>query len=124
VVSGRFSNVELAGRSMYKRIEMNWTRITRHRFCLALVASMLFCGLSSIEIPEFARLADDTSNDYTFIESTMTSASVSVDASSRSLVSAVQQNDDQLEYRSQYAISILFAHSPAEYLQLLCIHRT
>ena len=52
---------------MYKQIEMNWACHTRHRFCLAVVVSMLFCGLSSSEIPELTRLIDDTSNDFTVL---------------------------------------------------------
>jgi hypothetical protein len=121
---GRFSRVELAERSMYKRVEMNWARNTRHRFSLALVVSMLFCGLSSSEISELARLIDDTSNDFTLVVTTKTSASVIVKASSDSCASAVQQNNDAFEYQAPSRVSILYAYSPAGYLQLLCVHRT
>ena len=109
---------------MYKRIEMNWARITRHRFCLALVVSILFCGLSSSEIPELARLSDDTSNDFTVVVVTKTSVSVSVNASFDTSVSALQQNNDAVEYPVPSRISIRPAQSPTGYLQLLCVHRT
>jgi hypothetical protein len=109
---------------MYKRVEMNWACNTRHRFCVALVVSMLFCGLSSSEIPELARLIDDTSNDFTLVVKTKTSASVIVKASSDSCASAVQQNNDALEYQVPSRVSILYVHSPAGYLQLLYAHRT
>ena len=109
---------------MYKRIEMNWARIKRHRFCLALVVSMLFCGLSLSEIPELASLSDDTSNDFTVVVSTKTSASVWVNASSDTCISAVQQNDDAVEYPFPSAISVRYAQFPMGYLQLLCVHRT
>ena len=109
---------------MYKQVEMNLACYTRHRFCLALVVSMLFCGLSSSEIPELARLIDDTSNDFTLVVSTKTSASVTPHARSDSCASAVQQNNDAFEYQAPSRVSILYAYSPAGYLQLLCVHRT
>ena len=119
--------VELVECSMYKRIEMNWACHTRHRFCLALVVSMLFCGLSSSEIPELTRLVDDPSNDFTLVVATKTPAvaSASVVANPRvgTCVGAVRQGDDRLEYREP-SFSILHAQSPTGYLQLLCVHRT
>ena len=36
----------------------------RFNVILALVTGMLFCTLSTLEVPEFLRLTDDTSNDY------------------------------------------------------------
>jgi hypothetical protein len=109
---------------MYKRVEMNWARNTRHRFSLALVVSILFCGLSSSEIPELARLIDDTSNDFTLVVSTKTPASLSANVNPASFVGAIQQNSDALEYHVQSSASILFAQSPSGYLQMLCVHRT
>lgn len=112
---------------MYKQIEMNWACHTRHRFCLALIVSMLFCGLTSSEIPELTRLIDDPSNDFTLVVATktpaMVSASVVANPCVGSCVGAVQPNDDRLEYREPYT-SVLRAQSPAGYLQLLCVHRT
>ena len=81
---------------MYKRIEMNWACYTRHRFCLALVVSMLFCGLSSSEIPELTRLTDDTSNDFTVLVVAKASVSVAANVKPTSIVIAVQQNNDRL----------------------------
>ena len=110
---------------MYNQVEMNWARNTRHRFCLALVVSMLFCGLSSSEIPELARLSDDTSNDFTLVISTKTSVSVPAIANSDGCVSAVQvQVEDAVEYSGPAAISVPYAHTSSGYLQLLCVHRT
>jgi hypothetical protein len=119
--------VELVECSMYKRIEMNWACHTRHRFCLALVVSMLFCGLTSSEIPELTRLIDDTSNDYTLVVATktpaMVSASVMANPGMGTCVGAVRQNDDGLQYPEPPS-SILYAQSSNDYLQLLCVHRT
>jgi hypothetical protein len=109
---------------MYKQVEMNWAYYTRHRFWLALVVSMLFCGLSSSEIPELTRLIDDTSNDFTVLVIAKTSISVTANVNPVSIGSAVQQNDDRLEYHLPSSVSILNAQSPASYLQLLCVHRT
>jgi hypothetical protein len=88
---------------------------------------MLFCGLTSSEIPELTRLIDDPSNDFTLVVATKTPAmvSASVVANPRvgTCVGAVQQNDDQLEYREPSS-SALCAQSSTDYLQLLCVHRT
>jgi hypothetical protein len=111
-------------RSMYKRIEMNWARNTRHRFCLALVVSTLFCGLSSSEIPELTRLIDDTSNDFTLVVATKESASVVANASSDAFVSDVEQNNDRSEFRVPSPVDLRYSQSPTGYLQLLCVHRT
>jgi hypothetical protein len=109
---------------MYKQIEMNWACHTRHRFCLAVIVSMLFCGLSSSEIPELTRLIDDTSNDFTVLVAARPSVSVATNVNPISIVSVVQQNNDRLEYRLPSSVSVLNAQSPAGYLQLLCVHRT
>ncbi len=109
---------------MYKQIEMNWACHTRHRFCLALIVCMLFCGLSSSEIPELTRLIDDTSNDFTVLVTATTSVSVATNVNPISIVSVVQRNNDRLEYRLPSSVSVLNQQTPASYLQLLCVHRT
>jgi hypothetical protein len=109
---------------MYKQIDMNWACHTRHRFSLALIVSMLFCGLSSSEIPELTRLIDDTSNDFTVLVTAKTSVSVATNVNPVPTVSMVQQNNDRLEYRLPSSVSMLNAQSPTGYLQLLCVHRT
>jgi len=38
----------------------------RAKVVFAVLAGMLFCGLSMLEMPEFLRLTDDTSNDFIF----------------------------------------------------------
>lgn len=109
---------------MYKQIEMIWACHTRHRFCMAVIVSMLFCGLSSSEIPELTRLIDDTSNDFTVLVVTKVSISVATNVNPISIVSMVQQNNDRLEYRLPSSVSVLNTQSPTGYLQLLCVHRT
>ena len=120
-----FSGVELEKRSTYKRVGMNWARHARHRFCLTLVVSLLFCALSSSEIPELARLSDDTSNDYTLVVSTKTVAPIpAVIASSDAVLGTVPQVEDAVKYPGPSPISIPYAHTSPDYLQLLCVHRT
>lgn len=109
---------------MYKQTEMNWACHTRHRFCLAVIVSMLFCGLSSSELPELTRLIDDTSNDFTVLVVTKAPTSVATNVNPISIVSVVQQNNDRLEYRLPSSVSVLNPQSPTGYLQLLCVHRT
>ena len=109
---------------MYKQTEMNWACHTRHRFCLAVVVSMLFCGLSSSEIPELTRLIDDTSNDFTVLVAARASVSVATNVNPISIVSVVHENNDRLEYRLPSSVSVLNVQSPSSYLQLLCVHRT
>lgn len=45
----------------------------RARLILALVAGLLFCTLTTLELPEFLKLTDDTSNDFMLddVESTV-----------------------------------------------------
>lgn len=40
----------------------------RARLILGLIAGLLFCTLSTLELPEFLRLIDDTSNDFLLTE--------------------------------------------------------
>jgi len=39
----------------------------RAKLILAVVAGLLFCTLSTLEFPEFLKLVDDTSNDYSLL---------------------------------------------------------
>jgi hypothetical protein len=110
---------------MYKRIAMNSARNKHHRFCLALVVSMLFCGLSAIEIPEFTRLVDDTSNDFTLVDAAQSPSAVAYQ-SSLSVVRTVSQNRilDRIELRIQRPVASPTSYHSSDYLELICIHRT
>ena len=121
---GDLPHVELVGRWMYNRTRMNTSRNTRQRFCLALIVSLLFCGLSSIEVPEFVQLIDDTSNDFTVSVSPPAAESATVDQTSNSATGAIQRCDHRAAFESQASGSIRPAHSDEGYLQRICIHRT
>jgi len=125
-LAGRDWIVELAGRSMYKRMAMTSARNTRHRFCLVLVVSMLFCGLSSIEIPEFTQLVDDTSNDFTLVDATQTPSSAVVQQTSRPAVptAVLSRVFDFSMPHTPSPVSTSTSHHVTGYLELICINRT
>jgi len=100
------------------------TRNTRHRFSLALVISLLFCGLSAIEFPEFVRLIDDTSNDFTVLVSADTSAAVLADEKCAPDQTADRDTRTPVGRTVQFSIRTSPAQSPAGYRHLICIYRT
>jgi hypothetical protein len=102
------------------------TRNTRHRFSLALMVSLLFCGLSAIEFPEFFQLVDDTSNDFTVLVSADTSATTSVVADEKCAPdqSADRNTPTPVGRSVQFPIRTTPAQSPDGYRHLICIYRT
>jgi len=44
----------------------------RTKLILGLIVGILFCSLVSLEIPELAKLSDDTSNDFAILTSSST----------------------------------------------------
>ncbi len=108
---------------------MGRSKYSRHRFCLALVICMLFCCLSSIEVPEFVNLTDDTSNDFTVMLSAHASPSVpSVEDLGLNLVA---DRDGYFLIESYFHAAFIHdsyrsvpAYSSGVYRHLLCIDRT
>jgi hypothetical protein len=110
-------------------MDMSSSQYSRRRFCLALVIAMLFCCLSSIEVPEFVNLTDDTSNDFTVVVSAHTPSSVpSIDDLELNLVADRNGHDLIDSYFHEVFIHDSFrsapAYSPGVYRHLLCIDRT
>src|SRR5271154_5806823 len=104
---------------------MDSNRYLRHRFCLALVVSLLFCGLSSLEFPEFVNLTDDTSNDFTLVVSAQTAPSARSDEKPALDATATQERKERADRFVQVPVRITSsASSPSGYLHLLCISRT
>ncbi|MGA8143764.1 MAG: hypothetical protein WB987_07745, partial [Candidatus Acidiferrales bacterium] len=79
---------------------------------------------SSIEVPEFVSLTDDTSNDFTLAVSAQTAASVRADETAARDLSAARTIEDQSERSVQVSFESAPAPSPAGYRHLLCIYRT
>ena len=100
------------------------TRNTRHRFSLALVISLLFCGLSAIEFPEFVKLIDDTSNDFTLLVSADTVSNVSADEKCAPDQTADRDTRTPVGRSVQFPIRTTPAQSPDGYRHLICIYRT
>jgi len=110
---------------MYNRVRMNSSRHTRQRFCLALIVSLLFCGLTAIEVPEFVRLVDDTSNDYTLLASVPASDSLDVREAADSVTGAIQKEiDERAACEERNSAALRPSHAPSGYLQRICILRT
>jgi hypothetical protein len=105
-------------------LRMDSNRYLRHRFCLALVISLLFCGLSSLEFPEFVNLTDDTSNDFTLVVSAQAAPSARSDEKPALDATATQERKERADRFVQVPVRITPAPSPSGYLQLLCISRT
>src|SRR5271156_1371108 len=103
---------------------MDSNRYLRHRFCLALVVSLLFCGLASLEFPEFVNLTDDTSNDFTLVVSTQTAPSSRPNEKPAPDVTATRSRKKRVERFVQVPLEIATPPSPSGYLRLLCISRT
>jgi hypothetical protein len=99
-------------------------RHTRHRFSLALVISLLFCGLSSLEFPEFVNLTDDTSNDFTLVVSSGATSSVPAKEDRGPDLAVARETGNSPQYPVEFSIRFAPSHSPTGYLRLLCIHRT
>jgi hypothetical protein len=103
---------------------MDSTRYLRHRFCLALVISLLFCGLSSLEFPEFVNLTDDTSNDFTLVISAQTAPSNNSHVKPARNAAATRERKQRAARSLQVPVQIPPAQTPTEYLHRLCISRT
>jgi len=103
---------------------MESNRYLRHRFCLALIISLLFCGLSSLEFPEFVNLTDDTSNDFTVVVSTQTPRCACSAEKPDLDITATRERKDRFERFLQVPPRPASAQTATGYLHVLCINRT
>jgi len=91
---------------------------------LALVASLLFCTLSTLELPEFLRLADDTSNDFMLLDE-QGSAPAEVKVEAGQLNSAKTAPNYRQRSRPYFHSAVQnSALSVSEFLPSLCTWRT
>ena len=113
---------------MYKAEGMNSVSPTRSRFRFAVVAALLFCALVFVEFPELLSLKDDTSNDFTLLVSRqdVSSPNNTIKPAQTPLAIPVREVSVQAPILSLLALSFpdTLAHSPTDYLHLLCVHRT
>ena len=102
-------------------------RTLRFNFIIALMTGMLFCTLSTLEVPEFLRLTDDTSNDY-FVAPVQETAPTPVQSPAPGPVSnpvvAIATAVPRLIQRAVRFQSRGSAPSVDDFLHSLCILRT
>jgi hypothetical protein len=96
----------------------------RVKLGFAILTAVLFCGLASLEFPEFLRLTDDTSNDFTLLLSKAPAGHAALkQVTARAL--ADECNDvGQIPQQVSSDPLIPSLHSSIDYLHLLCVHRT
>ncbi|HXX45103.1 MAG TPA: hypothetical protein VEJ38_10255 [Candidatus Acidoferrales bacterium] len=97
----------------------------RLNLILALITGLLFCTLSTIEVPEFLRLKDNTSNDYVV---TIYQQNASAEARSESPRSRVRLVATKIiAYHGERVVRVQsFGFSPSvdDFLHSLCVLRT
>lgn len=99
---------------------------TRSRISLALVVGLLFCSLSSLEIPEMSKLADDCSNDFTILHSPQEIVPPVVAKQTPASVESPQPHapgwmSDPID---AVVVVALHPHASDQLIHLLCIQRT
>jgi len=97
----------------------------RLNLILALVTGLLFCTLSTLEVPEFLRLTDNTSNDYVVTVPQKNAPTVIESESPRareySVVTKINSFHGERVVRFQ---SFGFSPSVDDFLHSLCVLRT
>lgn len=95
----------------------------RAKAVFAIIAGLLFCTLATLEFPEFLRLVDDTSNDYSLIAEVRASlpSSAQKEAPRGANVAAAGAPHHDWEL-----IQFRFSHSPVapNLIHWICILRT
>jgi hypothetical protein len=129
VYFGRFSRngVELRQGSLYKCVVMRPGQPTRNRLRLIVVVALLFSGLVLAEFPELLQLKDDTSNDFALVVAKREVTSSNYAAKSGPTPAAIFVRSGSIQAPiAPLALSFSdpIAQSSADYLHLLCVHRT
>ena len=93
----------------------------RARLILAVLAGVLFCSLATIELTELIRLADDTSNDFSLLQTQQGKCSTVIPPSQqRQLVTIPCGLDPQRNERPRLAPSICLK----QFSSIVCVLRT
>ena len=95
----------------------------RSHLSLAVLVGLLFCSLAAMEIPEFFKLTDDTSNDYTVIASQSTSSAVEEDQQSGAAAIAARSNAVS-KFNCASRPFYDATHRSHDVLHLCCVMRT
>jgi len=98
----------------------------RIKATLLVTVGVLLCSLATIELSEFVRLLDDTSNDFTLVASQEAEGAVIRNQRSRvafdSVIPAFTRSDDN--WFARRCASHLPSLSNNDLLHSFCIHRT
>jgi hypothetical protein len=96
------------------------------KFSLAVVVTLLFCGLTPLEFPELLSLTDDTSNDFTLVVSTRTASHVARDQTPKPAPEIVGPSKKHFEVITKFQLHDPphSSYSSSDYLDFLCVHRT
>jgi hypothetical protein len=88
----------------------------------------LFSGLALAEFPELLQLKDDTSNDFTLIVAKAEASPVNSSARPGPTPAAILVSEGSTHTPVSEKLKLAFADptvlSSADYLHLLCVHRT
>jgi hypothetical protein len=105
----------------------------RTKFILGLIVGILLCSLVSLEIPELAKLIDDTSNDFAILTSstTVNSTVLSIQKSAPlpvfHMVSSLPSQENSPSMNLPHDAITLAGHtsnSADTLFRFLCIQRT
>jgi len=99
-------------------------RILRVKLVLAMIAGMLFCTLTTLEVPELLTLTDNTSNDYS-LTAVQEAAPPAIER--QAAESPRVQTLKSVTPRRQSAArlqAVSFEPSVGDFLHSLCILRT
>ncbi|MGB0033953.1 MAG: hypothetical protein WBP79_00585 [Candidatus Acidiferrales bacterium] len=94
----------------------------RLRLILMLIACCVLCGLIALEVPEFVKLSDDTSNDFVLVTSSHSVAPPVVIPYTPTLHVASPESNDRID--RALLLAGLMSRSADDLLQLGCVHRT
>jgi len=101
----------------------------RSRLRFLIVSTLLFCALAVGEFPELLNLKDDTSNDFTLLVSRQDISSANNAIRPAHTPVAIPVRELTIHAPISALLSLSYpdtgrAHSPSDYLHLLCVYRT
>jgi hypothetical protein len=96
----------------------------RTKTTLALVISLLFCTLATLELPELMNLTDDTSNDYSLVVFTANKVTVVTEQAPSFPDKVPVSPTVHRDYSTARFKPSFLTEPPADLLHSLCILRT
>jgi hypothetical protein len=94
------------------------------KFIFAMLVGLLLCSVATEETPELLRLANDTSNDFSLLNTTQQGVAAATAAPARDESRQTVQTPDVVARPEAWPITIAFHSTPKDTLHNLCILRT